>query len=71
MIRIIIKVDNRTIYNIQATRTNLYADTEDIGEYDVEETVSGFRFKLKNFKRGLGALVLTKLLVEKIIKKEN
>lgn len=71
MLRIIIKDNNRTIYNVQATRTNLLTDTENLGDYDVVETIRGIRYNETNYPRKLGALELTCKLLEKLLEKEK
>ena len=75
MLRLTIKVNHRTIYNIEAVRTGSKTVSRDgvlvaISEYDVTETVNQFRFKHKNHVQQDGALVLSEALLAKVIEKE-
>ena len=75
MLRLTIKINHRTIYNIEAVRT----DSKTVprngvlvakSDYDVTETVSQFRFKHKGHIQQDGALVLSEALLARVIKKE-
>jgi hypothetical protein len=70
LLRIIIKINNRTIYNVQATRTN-FLDDDDVGDYDVVETVRGLKFNENNYPRERGALELAWNLLGKLMDKEK
>lgn len=75
MLRLTIKTDHMTIYNIEAVRTGSKTVSRNgvlvaISEYDVTETVNQFRFKHKNHVQQDGALVLGEALLAKVIEKE-
>ncbi len=75
MLRLTIKVNHRTIYNIEAVRTGSKTVSRDgvlvaKNDYDVTETVNQFRFKHKNHIQQDGALVLSEALLAKVIEKE-
>ena len=70
LLRIIIKINNRTIYNVQATRTN-FLDSDDIGDYDVVETIRGLKFNEKKYPRKNGALELAWKLLGKLLEQEK
>jgi len=75
MLRLTIKINSRTIYNIEAVRTDTKATPRDgiiigIAEYDVTETVNQFRFRHRGHVEQDGALVLGQALLEKVVEKE-
>ena len=70
LLRIIIKVNNRTIYNVQAVRRVSVKDTG-ISKYDVGETVRGITFVSDEHTRTDGALVLVRKLLKVLIAKEE
>ncbi len=75
MLRLTIKINNRTIYNIEAVRTGTKAAPRDgivigIAEYDVTETVNQFRFRHRNHVEQDGALVLGQALLARVIERE-
>lgn len=75
MLRLTIKINQRTIYNIEAVRTSSKTITQNgvlvaRNEYDVIETVNQFRFKHKGHIQQDGALVLSEALLAKVIEKE-
>jgi hypothetical protein len=75
MLKLTIKVNSRTIYNIEAVRTASRSVPRDgvvvlVGDYDVTETVNQFRFRHKNHVIQNGALVLGGALLAKVIDKE-
>lgn len=75
MLRLTIKINHRTIYNIEAVRTSSKSIKRKgvlvaKNEYDVIETVNQFRFKHKGHIQQDGALVLGEALLAKVIEKE-
>lgn len=75
MLRLTIKINHRTIYNIEAVRTGSKTISKNgvlvaKNEYDVVETVNQFRFKHKGHIQQDGALVLGEALLAKVIEKE-
>lgn len=75
MLRLTIKINHRTIYNVEAVRTGSKTVSRNgvlvaINNYDVVETVNQFRFKHKNHIQQDGALVLSEALLAKVIEKE-
>lgn len=75
MLKLTIKINGRTIYNIEAVRTGSKTVPRDgiiigIVEYDVTETVNQFRFRHKGHVEQDGALVLGEALLAKVIEKE-
>lgn len=75
MLRLTIKINQRTIYNIEAVRTSSKTTSKNgilvaKNEYDVVETVNQFRFKHKGHIQQDGALVLGEALLAKVIEKE-
>lgn len=75
MLRLTIKINHRTIYNIEAVRTSSKTISRGSllvakNDYDVVETVNQFRFKHKGHIQQDGALVLSEALLAKVIEKE-
>ena len=75
MLRLTIKINNRTIYNIEAVRTNSKVTPKHgvevlVADYDVTETVNQFRFRHKNHIVQDGALVLGQTLLAKVVERE-
>jgi len=75
MLRLTIKINHRTIYNIQAVRTSSKTISKNEilvakNEYDVTETVNQFRFRHKGHIQQDGALVLAEALLVKVMELE-
>ncbi len=75
MLKLTIKINGRTIYNIEAVRTGQKSRPRDgiivlVADYDVVETVNQFRFRYKNHIVQDGALVLGQALLERVDEKE-
>lgn len=70
LLRIIIKINNRTIYNVQATRRVAKVDNG-ISDYNVGETIRGITFVSGKHTRADGALVLVCKLLKVLIDKEE
>jgi hypothetical protein len=75
MLRLVIKINSRTIYNIEAVRTKSKTTPRDeievlVADYDVTETVNQFRFRHRDHIVQDGALVLGQALLEKVVEKE-
>ena len=70
LLRIIIKINNRMIYNVQAVRRVAKEDTG-ISDYNVGETIRGIQFVFKNHNRENGALELAYKLLGTLLDKET
>ena len=75
MLKLTIKINGRTIYNIEAVRTGQKTTPKHgvmllVADYDVVETVNQFRFKHKGHIVQDGALVLGNALIQEVAAKE-
>lgn len=66
MLRIIIKINNRTIYNFQVLNISALHPKSD---YDVAETISTRKFTIRNFIRDRGALELTMEVINEFLRR--